>query len=386
MPPRIGRIRKNLISETQPVLRRFQVRMARGVIYALSSLFAAWLVADIVYWRLSQVSREHPVGYEISSLFALALLGGVSLWLTNRGRMSAAAHLLAATFFCLTGLSILLYPNYVYLLSTGFLMAIAVVGVIAGGKSPYIYAGLAIPTLALGWLRASGIYAAEGVLFGPTSGFIFLASQAAIYFGLAAVVYTFSRSMREVVEALHSKGEELGSIALTDPLTGLSNRRHLIEQLERELSRARRYDRPFSLLYIDLDGFKAVNDGHGHRYGDIVLRGIAGAMRSVLRSSDMIARIGGDEFAVLLPETELNGADKVASRLRRAVTGYCRSLGPKVPPISFCAGVSLMHKDRDSVDEIIARADEAQYLAKAAGQGQTRTELELNRSDPAEEA
>jgi diguanylate cyclase (GGDEF)-like protein len=360
--------------------------MARGVIYALASLFTAWLVADIVYWRLSLGSREHPLGYEISSLLAFALLSGVSLWLTNRGRVTTAGHLLAATIFCLTGISILLFPNYVYLLSAGFLMSITVAGVIVGDKSPYFYAGLAVPTLTLGWLRASGILATGGVLYSTTSGFIFLVSQAAIYFGLAAVVHMFSRSMRQVIEALRTKSEQLGSIALTDPLTGLSNRRHLIDQLDREIARAHRYERPFSLLYIDLDGFKAVNDSHGHLYGDKVLRGIAGAMQSVLRISDMIARIGGDEFAVLLPETELNGADKVADRLRRAVTGYCRSLGPKVPPVSFCAGISIINKNQDSVDEIIARADEAQYLAKAAGQGQTRTELDLNRSGQAEEA
>jgi diguanylate cyclase (GGDEF)-like protein len=163
----------------------------------------------------------------------------------------------------------------------------------------------------------------------------------------------------------------------TDPMTGLANRRWLMEQLGREFSRARRYRRPLSLLYLDMDGFKTINDHFGHLFGDEVLTGAGRSMKAVLRSTDLLARIGGDEFVVLLPETGIEGAHNVTAKLRKALAAYGQQLGPAVPALSFCAGVSQLRQEDATIDDILSRADEAQYLAKGTGPGHTRSEKEL---------
>ena len=165
-------------------------------------------------------------------------------------------------------------------------------------------------------------------------------------------------------------------------MTGLANRRWLMEQLGRGVLRARRYRRPLSLLYLDLDGFKAINDRFGHLFGDEVLTSAGRAMKAVLRSTDLLARIGGDEFVVLLPETAIEGAYNVTAKLRKALTSYGQQLGPAVPMLSFCAGVSQLHPDDTTIDDILSRADEAQYLAKGTGPGHTRSEKELVTAPP----
>jgi diguanylate cyclase (GGDEF)-like protein len=106
-------------------------------------------------------------------------------------------------------------------------------------------------------------------------------------------------------------------------------------------------------------------------------------MQVVLRAADSLARIGGDEFAVLLPETEIAGADNVVSKLRRALLSTTRPYGTSLPPLTFSAGVSQLHKDDRTIDDLLARADDAQYLAKGAGRGETRTEMDLARRAPA---
>jgi diguanylate cyclase (GGDEF)-like protein len=131
------------------------------------------------------------------------------------------------------------------------------------------------------------------------------------------------------------------------------------------------------LLYLDLDGFKAINDRFGHMFGDEILRGVAVSLLAVLRSTDLLARFGGDEFAVLLPETDLEGAVSVAEKLRRALASYSQQLGPAVPVLSFCAGASSLLEADTSVDDVLARADQAQYLAKDTGKAHTRTQREL---------
>jgi diguanylate cyclase (GGDEF)-like protein len=207
-------------------------------------------------------------------------------------------------------------------------------------------------------------------------------SNTIVAVALAAVLSFYSSYMRRSISALNVQAEQMTELAHTDPMTGLANRRWLMEQLGREFSRARRYRRPLSLLYLDLDGFKAINDRFGHLFGDEVLTGAGRAMKSVLRSTDLLARIGGDEFVVLLAETGIEGAHNVTAKLRKALHAYGQQLGPAVPMLSFCAGVSQLHPDDSTIDDILSRADEAQYLAKGTGPGHTRSERELVVSPP----
>ncbi len=156
------------------------------------------------------------------------------------------------------------------------------------------------------------------------------------------------------------------SLARSDHLTGLANRRAFEELLEMECKRSRRYKRPITLVYMDLDNFKRVNDGHGHQTGDEVLVAVAATLRSNLRATDCVARIGGDEFAILFPET-----DEDASRIvLRKLDAVLQELLTRTNwPIGFSFGVAIFPTPLDSLEAMLERADKLMYEAKNSGKG-----------------
>ena len=159
---------------------------------------------------------------------------------------------------------------------------------------------------------------------------------------------------------------EARQLADLDALTGLHNRRYFHETLAREVARAHRYQRNLALVIFDLDDFKAINDRIGHLAGDGVLAEAAERIRSVVRSADIACRVGGDEFAVILPESQLRDADQLYRRLQTAVTS--RPLG-EAGALNISAGVAELRPDDDSIS-FFQRADNALYGAKEAGKGQ----------------
>jgi len=161
---------------------------------------------------------------------------------------------------------------------------------------------------------------------------------------------------------------QLEHLAKTDSLTDLSNRRDFYEQAEREISRHRRFQQPLSLLMIDIDHFKAINDRHGHAAGDEVLRQLAAQCRSTLRETDITARIGGEEFAVLMPQTGEDTAAEAAERLRHQLATH-PALGPDGTAIAFTVSIGLTHfHERDAdIADLLRRADTALYEAKETG-------------------
>jgi len=160
---------------------------------------------------------------------------------------------------------------------------------------------------------------------------------------------------------------ELERLARTDALTGLANRRRFFELAETELARAGRYGSPLSVLMIDIDHFKDVNDACGHATGDLVLRQLAGTCRTVLRQVDTVGRVGGEEFAVLLPETSLAGAVEVADRLRSAVQS-ARVPREEGEPIAITVSVGVATSaPGKSVDDLMSQSDTALYEAKRTG-------------------
>ncbi|MBW2737072.1 MAG: GGDEF domain-containing protein [Deltaproteobacteria bacterium] len=151
-------------------------------------------------------------------------------------------------------------------------------------------------------------------------------------------------------------------MATTDPLTGAANRRELFTALEGEVRRAQRHQRPLSLLMIDLDFFKRVNDAHGHDVGDKVLVTFVSICEREVRNADCVGRLGGEEFAIILPETEREAAVYVAERLRRVV-----ARDPALPvPITISTGVAEFGQG-ESVASFCKRADDALYCAKGSG-------------------
>ena len=156
---------------------------------------------------------------------------------------------------------------------------------------------------------------------------------------------------------------QLRLLATHDPLTTVLNARAFASQLAQELGRNRRYGRPLALIYLDLDDFKKVNDAHGHATGDAVLRLVADAMRSAVRQADVVGRLGGDEFGVLMPETDGTLAHAVATRL----AGGIRTVFRGTPSVTASIGVVAVSGTEAGSDELLRKADQAMYEAKRAG-------------------
>ena len=156
---------------------------------------------------------------------------------------------------------------------------------------------------------------------------------------------------------------QLELLATHDPLTNVLNARAFARELAHELGRNRRYGRPLALIYLDLDDFKRVNDAHGHATGDAVLRLVADAMRAAVRQADVVGRLGGDEFGVLMPETDAAVAHAAASRL----VGGIRTVFRGTPSVTASIGVVAVSGTEAGTDELLRQADRAMYEAKRGG-------------------
>ncbi len=165
--------------------------------------------------------------------------------------------------------------------------------------------------------------------------------------------------------------ERLRIMATTDELTGLWNRRHFMEHLHQEVKRGSRYGQFFSVMMLDIDHFKQVNDDHGHAVGDTALRHLAGVMRKLLRQVDVPGRFGGEEFAVILPQTRLDGAFQLAERLRIGVEKEPVQTEGKTIPLTVSIGVVEYDADISESDALLKLADDALYAAKSAGRNRT---------------
>ena len=172
---------------------------------------------------------------------------------------------------------------------------------------------------------------------------------------------------RPMVRRIARHTRDLLRLASIDPLTGALNRRSFADRAGAELSRARRYGRPTALLMIDADRFKAVNDRYGHAGGDAVLKAFVATAGGCLRPSDLLGRLGGEEFAVLLAETGMTGAAVAAERIRAAVAGL--EVDSEAGAIRFTVslGVAALGDGADALKDAMDRADTALYAAKAAG-------------------
>lgn len=202
-----------------------------------------------------------------------------------------------------------------------------------------------------------------------------LAAISIVYGGVPAVLVAINDiSQRKQMEA------ELFRQASTDALTGLSNRRYFLAQAEQELRRARRFSREMSVMMIDIDHFKAINDAHGHATGDVILQGFVKRANESLRQSDSLGRLGGEEFAVLLPETSLAAAAEVAERMRQNVADRAFIAGNSTAVRGTVSiGVAQLDAQDGTVDDLLNRADEALYRAKNGG----RNRVEIASRDAA---
>lgn len=172
-----------------------------------------------------------------------------------------------------------------------------------------------------------------------------------------------NKELHEKNIALEKKIKEIEYLSMTDTLTGVSNRRSFEEKLETEVSRAKRYSHPLSFALCDIDFFKKINDLYGHAKGDIILKSLAFIIKSSLRESDFVARWGGEEFALLFPDTPLAEAAEICERLREGIKSFvCEG------DIRITCSFGVSEYDRDSnIDRLFIQTDDALYRAKKLG-------------------
>jgi len=190
------------------------------------------------------------------------------------------------------------------------------------------------------------------------------------------------REKKILVETLQKYNEELEEVnkilrelAIRDGLTGLYNHRYFHETLVMESARSRRHQQRFSLLFIDIDHFRQYNDLHGHPLGDQLLRNVSEILKSRLRHSDVAARYGGEEFALLLPETDRQGALIVAEHIREQIASFPFQGGAALPAgkVTVSIGVAVFPEDGAEVRDVLQQAEQALHKAKCMGRNQTKT-------------
>ena len=191
--------------------------------------------------------------------------------------------------------------------------------------------------------------------------------KAIIEMGLERPHRLLFRNLKKSESELGNALEEVQRLAITDSLTGLYNRRHFFELADNELQRARRYRRFLSAIMLDIDHFKQVNDTHGHAVGDHVLKEVADCCSQAMRKEDVLGRYGGDEFAIMLPESNLVATCQVAERLRQRIAQ--KPIDTEVGPVTVTVslGVSTLDDECSKPETLLANADQALYVAKRSG-------------------
>jgi diguanylate cyclase (GGDEF)-like protein len=230
-----------------------------------------------------------------------------------------------------------------------------------GGLTRRLLAGVVLAVLAFAAL--------DGIMMALLSANAVTAIAVASAGAVVVATLTLRRTIAPLVATqadLQVRYEAALADALRDPLTGLGNHRAFQEELDRQVATALRYEVPLSLMLIDLDEFKAVNDGRGHAGGDKVLRGFGQLLHLALRRADRAFRVGGDEFAVLLPHTDLAGANVVARRLLSQALQPTLRLD-EFDPVSFSGGISALPELAVGPSQLYAQADAALYAAKRGG-------------------
>ena len=170
-----------------------------------------------------------------------------------------------------------------------------------------------------------------------------------------------------MVDRLREGRQQLEELLVTDPLTGISNRRHLMETMKNEARRSRRSKKSFAILMVDVDQFKKFNDTHGHIAGDEALKAVAEVLQGGTREIDHVARYGGEEFLVVLPDTDIAGAVRAAERIRERLAKRSVAVGKRSVKLTVSTGVAEFPIDGDSPEALVVSADTALYQAKRRG-------------------
>ena len=302
---------------------------------------------------LSSNSRALP------SWVHTAIIAAVAVPFALVGNDAASAMLFGGMVF---GTLLLVLAAIAWQLRTGGRSRTILVATFAAGSAAFVFRGVSV------------VLAAD-----PLQAFIFpttLQSAVFVVAAASALAATFGFMLLQKERA----DREAVRLATIDPLTGAYNRSTFIEIAERELSRARRAGQPLSIIMVDIDHFRPVNESFGNHAGDELLRKIAGLIRAALRKEDMLVRYGGEEFLVMLPEVPGPGAVVVAGRIRKSVEAEPLFVDGKSVALTVSVGVSArLDEGPESIESLLARAEQALTLAKQRGRNRV-VALSLGRS------
>lgn len=358
------------------------------------------VLKDLVYaGHVTEQSAEVRKQVLISSLFSL--ISVLLLFVFSLDSFCAGKQMLA---FIVLVSSAINAVNYFYLRKTGryrvtsyvivILMALLCLYLVCSGGSsntgPLWF--FVLPTLSFyilglkrGFIVVTGLFIAVLVLlYLPGSPLLlteypltFIHRFVASLFSVCFIAYVYEYTREDGRKELLAISSKLDNLSREDELTGLSNRRDIIEKIENEKNRFERSGKPFSILVIDIDHFKKVNDRYGHECGDYVLKLVATTFEQKTQKRDGVARWGGEEFLVFLPETGLAHAEKIANRLRRAVANLQIGYGGKMIRVTVSVGAT-QYQPGQSIKEIINVADQHLYCAKDSGRN--RVNVGMNRN------
>jgi diguanylate cyclase (GGDEF)-like protein len=323
--------------------------------------FARILTSHYALLALASSKREAGfIGLETFLCAALGLGWGLSVYVFDSMKMDAAFFmrlmiLAAAMAFILSSTSIFVRIFLAYTLT----ISITVVAFIYSHNYVQPQGILALSViLYMAMILASGISTNRRI-------------RTATIDHIAVVKLT--EELNKALETERSLRETISQSAITDELTGVLNRRGLIDTLEKELTRCRRYKSPLSVLMIDIDFFKRINDTYGHACGDTAIRAVTESVQKRLRDSDTLGRFGGEEFVATLPAVDRGGALVAAQRVRECVEAADLNFAGGPVKITVSIGVSFFRKDDDS-GKLLARADAALYTAKHNGRNRVECE------------
>ncbi|MDR7192374.1 GGDEF domain-containing protein [Luteimonas terrae] len=350
---------------------------------ATVSVFAAWLALLSGMWAWPRPWL--PIaGFAVEAMvgLAVALVGMTTLalvrqsWLRRRLPQVERGVRWAARALVVAGLSTpLLPPGVLAAMSVAtelgfYLLALLFTGVAAtamiqrhgGGAS--LLAGV-LPFLAVAALET----------FAPATLALWKVEAFMLSGGWLALTCSMVLTLR--LGVLRRQRDEMTRLAQTDPLTGLPNRRAALTRLEHSIAAARADGAPLTVAFLDLDHFKRINDLYGHECGDRVLQHVANALRGAFRSADHVARMGGEEFLVILPGADVEHARLRVDTLRAMLLNTAVALDQPGMQVTLSAGVSALRDDDAGVDALLRRADAAMYAAKHAGRDRTALDDEL---------
>jgi diguanylate cyclase (GGDEF)-like protein len=360
-------------------LNTSEVRRSAMVCWIVLPVFVLLGVWALISHRFAgdQIVLNHAMmlplaGYAFASVIFWLTLGGYGLHLDRQGRDSHLYTLITLWAYGFSSVSACYLIGTLNVVTGLVMMGAPMLGLILFTMrqvlTVFIVGLLSMLTLSL--LSALG-HIPYAPILSPTQA---ANAHQSLYWAICLMVagggYVIYQTiiMSAMVNAWRSREQDVRELSCTDALTGVANRRHILENLDNILISQRSQDLPVSVLMVDIDYFKRINDDHGHLAGDQALVATATALRDCLRQGDMIGRYGGEEFLIILPGARKTNAEEIAERCRRAISTLVINAKGVGLPLTASVGLACRNRGeiRDS-DHIIHLADEAMYEAKKAG-------------------